>query len=88
MGCIIGVSTSMKPAPSRRRRIRQEIEVSLPCPGLSIGEAVVLLGQWPEGLGQHREFFDGHTQLTGAGAKNRAFDAQKITQVELLEHLP
>src|SRR5256886_16970129 len=54
----------------------------LPVARLDVAEAVPLLGQRPERLGEKRERLDGDRQLAGPGPKHLAGDADEITAVE------
>ena len=104
MGCIIGVSTSRKPRPSKKRGCRpgwrprrpedladlgvdDEVEVALAVAHLDVLQAVPLLRQRVEALGQEGERVAEHGQLAGAGLEHRPRERGRVAEVEQAEAL-
>ena len=91
-GWSTGVSTSMKPSPSRKRRmagspgardehlahlrVGDQVQVALTVAGLDVRQPVVLLGQRPQRLGQQREVLD-----RGASARPAATERTPSTPI-------
>ena len=61
-----------------------QIQIPLAVTELDVGEAVPLLGKRLERFREERELFDFDGQLVGLRAKERPFDTDEITDVELL----
>src|SRR5205085_3208817 len=68
--------------------IAHEVEVTLAIANLGVFEAVPLGRRRAKGLGEDGETFELDARLTGLGAKERAGDADKITEVEMGEDVP
>ena len=66
--------------------IDDQIEIALAVAGLDVGQAVPLLGQREEALGQELERRRPDRQLVGLGAEQAALDADEVAEVEQLEH--
>jgi hypothetical protein len=96
----MGVSTSMNPAASSRRRIadttldlkaktsREAGFDSRSSARLAVGEAVVFLRQRADCLCKDRDHRNRHAQLSGTGPEDPPFDADEISEIELFEDLP
>ncbi len=69
-------------------RVGEQIQVTLTSPRLAVGEAVVLLGQGSECLGEDGQILHRHAELSRAGAEHPPLHAEKVTQIEKLEGLP
>src|SRR5881409_1893214 len=86
MGCIIGVSTSREPRAQQEDLadlgVDDQVDVALPVARLDVLEAVPLLGQRTQRLGQERERLHGQRELARARAEHPARDADEITDVE------
>ena len=104
IGCSIGVSTSMKPCSTMKRRIDEsallratkrararlvgdQVDVALPVLLLRVGDAVELVGQRAQALGQQAQPLDPDRQLAGARLEQRAFGADDVAEVEVLERV-
>src|SRR5262249_60089021 len=78
-----------EPGPHRedvaRLGVHDEVDVALPIARLDVLQAVPLLGQGPERLGQEREALDGDRQLAGPCAEHLAGYADEVAGVELDE---
>ena len=75
-------------AAAKRRAhlvVGDQVEVALAVARLDVGEAVPLLRQRPQRLGEHAELLRVDGQLVGLGAERRADDADEVAEVGLLE---
>ena len=70
-----------------RLLVDDEVHVALTVAGLLILQAVVLLGQRPERLGQELERGDPHRELPGVGDEQLPARADDVAEIELLEAL-
>jgi hypothetical protein len=68
-----------------RRLVGDEVDVALAVLLLGVGEAVELVGQWPEALRQQPQPRDLDRQLAGPGLEQRPLGADDVAEVELLE---
>ena len=66
-------------------RVRDQVDVALPIPGLGVGESVVLLREWPKRLGQQHDLGRGHRELASARTQNGSGRADPIAEVHLLD---
>ncbi len=64
--------------------VHEEVDVALAVAELGVGEAVVLVGQGEQGLGEEGELADVDGELAGAGAEEVADDADVVAEVEEL----
>ena len=62
--------------------VDDEVDVALAEPGVGVGQAVPLVGQRAQRLGEQLEAVDLHRQLAGAGRHHRAVDADPVAAVE------
>ena len=65
--------------------VDDEVDVALAEAGVGVGQAVPLVGQRAQRLGEQREVLDLHRQLAGARRHDRAVDADPVAAVELLD---
>ena len=65
--------------------VDHEVHVTLPVARVDVGEAVPLVGQRTDGLGEELEGLDGHAELAATGGHHRAFDADPVAAVEAVE---
>ena len=68
--------------------VGNQVDIALTIAGLLVGEAVELLGQRANGLGEQRRALGGNGELAALGANNHAGHAQDIAKVESLERIP
>ena len=68
--------------------VHDEVHVALAVADLAVGEAVELLGQRAQGLGEHRELRRRDGELAAARAQHRARGAQDVAEVEVGEKRP
>src|SRR3972149_5948107 len=66
-------------------RVDHKVHVPMPVPGLDILEAVPLLRQRAQGLGQELEPLHGHRELPGSRPEQLAGDADEIADAEIRE---
>ncbi len=69
------------------RLVHHQIDVALAVARLGVGKPVPLVGQRPEGLDQQLQAGHAHSELTGAGAKQRAHGAHNVADIVPLERL-
>jgi len=74
-----------QPEDLARLRVDDQVHVPLAVARLHVLEAVPLLGQWPERLGEERERLDRHRQLAGPRPEQLARDADEVAEVEVGE---
>ncbi len=65
--------------------VHDQVHVAAPVARLHVLEAVPLLGQRAERLGEELELLDRHRELAGAGAEELAGDAHEVPHVEVHE---
>src|SRR3970282_1465263 len=65
----------------RHLRVCHQVEIPLPVASLHVDEAMPLLWQRAERLGQQTDLFNYHGELAGAGPKEAARDPQKIADI-------
>ena len=68
--------------------VHDEVNVTLAVADLAIGEAVELLGQRAQGLGEEHELGGRNGELTTAGAQNASGGVDNVAQVKLAEKAP
>ena len=68
--------------------VHNEVDIALAVAGLLVGEAVELLGQRTDGLGEQLELARGNGELAALGAGDHAGGLDDVAQVELLERGP
>ena len=64
-----------------RRLVHDQVEVALPVAALLVGEAVELLRQGPQRLGEQAQFVAVHRQLAGLGLEQPALGADDVAEV-------
>ncbi len=62
--------------------VHDQVEIALAIAQLDIGEAVVLLGQRPQGFGQHRNRRSVDRQFAARGAADEALDPDQVADIE------
>ena len=67
--------------------VDDEVHVALAVTRVDVGHAMPLVGQRPQRLGQHAQFFHAHRQLTGAGLEQRTGGREDVAHVVFLEGL-
>ena len=65
-----------------RLGVHDQVDVALPVARLDVLQAVPLLGQRPQRLGQEAHVLHGHRELAGAGAEQLAGDADEVADVQ------
>jgi hypothetical protein len=68
-----------------RRVVGDQVDVALPVLLLRVGDAVELVGQRPQALGQQAQRRDAHRELAGPGLEERALGADDVAEVECLK---
>ena len=68
--------------------VHDEVHVALTVADLAVGEAVKLLGEGPQGLGEHRELRGRDGELAATRAHDGARGAQDVAEVEVGEKRP
>ena len=68
--------------------VHDQVHVALAVAHLAVREAVELLGQGPQGLGEHAQAGGGEGELAAAGADHRARGLHDVAQVHLAEQGP
>ena len=71
--------------PRARFGIHDQIEIALPVDLLRIAQPVPLFRQRPQCLGHERGAFHAHRDFARLGFEERAFRAEDVAQIELLE---
>ena len=69
---------------SRDVGVGHEVEVALAVAGLHVAEAVELLGQRAQRLGEQHPRGDAHDELAAARAQDRALGADEVAEVDVL----
>ena len=59
-----------------------QVELALAVARLHVGQAVVLVGGWPQRLGEDLEAFHAQRHLAVAAADGGAVDADQVAEVE------
>ena len=67
-------------------RVGQEVDLTLAVAGVRRGQAVPLVGQRAQGLGQQVQFDHVHGQLTPTAGDHLALGTDPVAQVQLAEH--
>ena len=65
--------------------VDDEVDVALAVPGVDVAQAVPLVGERPQRLGEQHEAVDLHRQLALAGGHHRALDADPVAEIEPVE---
>ena len=65
--------------------VDDEVNIALTVAGLAVGQAVELLGQGKQALGEQGQLTDADGNLAHLGAEHFALDADDITDVQLFE---
>ncbi len=65
--------------------VDDEIHVALPITRVDVGHAMPLVGQRPQRLDQHAQFFHAHRELARLGLEQRAGGREDVADVVLLE---
>ena len=70
-----------------RFSVGDQVDVALAVLLLLVGHAVELVGQRTQALGQQTQAGHAHRQLAGLGLEQRAFGAEDVAQIKVLERL-